>query len=157
MEGLSLLFEASAVGSTLMGEPMLVIIFLSVIHFFYPMVQATLHDGILYIFIGALWIALWARSFEWKAKGNPIEALYIVTFTCVILPKYVVSGNARLAMVLLMYIFVTERIEPSLIIGAFYILMHYSYLVVDVPLVLVVYTTFALMVFFWARTFKWKS
>ena len=150
-EGLALLFEASAVATTLVGEPMLVVLAGIVSQILFPYKDRS--ERLFFIFFGALWIALCANAFKWKTKGknliyNSLEAFSVTVFTCFLLPQYI-SQAVRLGGALVLYVIITQKVVPSIIILLFHSLMYISLIYTIVPLVLLVYVTFILIVVAW--------
>lgn len=154
-EGLALLFEASAIAPTLVGEPMLVVLagVVSQILFPYTNESVLLGERLFFIFFGALWIALCANAFKWKTKGknliyNFLEAFSVIGFTCFFLPRYTHQA-VRLGGALVLYVLVTQKVVPSIIILLFHSLIYIALLYEIIPLVLLVYVTFFLLVVAW--------
>src|SRR3989304_1965017 len=125
MEGF-LLFEASLVATTLVCEPMMVVLVMTLVNVLYT---GVLSNDVFFIFYGSFWPSMFAYIFKWKPKRtdmitNVLEAASVVSFTCVILPHYVGSTDIiRLHGSILLYIFVTQRIEPSIMILTCYLLI----------------------------------
>lgn len=150
-EGLALLFEASAIATTLVGEPMLVVLAGVVSQILFPCEDIS--ERLFFIFFGALWIALCANAFKWKTKGknliyNFLEAFRVIVFTCFFLPRYTHQA-VRLGGALVLYVLVSQKVVPSIIILLFHSLMYIALLYEIIPLVLLVYVTFILLVVAW--------
>lgn len=119
MKGL-LFFEAAAISTTLTGEPNVIIAGLILAKLAYDPI---LDDSLFYIFFGALCITLVAKLFDWKTKrddlsSNSLEAASVVFGTCFWLSNNIYTRVGAL----LFYVFVLQKIEPSIIIGGLHIL-----------------------------------
>lgn len=119
MKGL-LFFEAAAISTTLTGEPNVVVAGLILTKLTY---ERILDDSFFYIFFGALCITLVAKLFDWKTKrdnllSNSLEAASVVFGTCFWLSNNVYTRVGAL----IFYVFVLQRIEPSIIVGGLHLL-----------------------------------
>jgi len=123
MEGL-LYFEASVIATTLTGEPNVAVVSLMFAKLAYSRV---LDDSLFMIFFGALCVTLVAKLFDWKTKRdnlllNCLESASVTIFSCIVLPKLGINEDLRHWVLCGVYVLVTERAEPSIILIGLHIL-----------------------------------
>jgi hypothetical protein len=123
MEGL-LYFEASVVATTLTGEPNVVVACMVLAKLAYSRV---LDDSLFMIFFGALCVTLVAKLFDWKTKtdnplSNCLEAASVTIFSCILLPRLGINEDIRHWVLCGVYVLVTQKAEPSIILIGLYIL-----------------------------------
>jgi len=150
-----LLFEASTVATTLVGEPVVTIFSLVALHFVSTRV---FDDGVFFIFLGALCATLFAKAWKWKTKTDQLlyncgEALLILIPTIVLFPAFI-SHWVRFIGSSALYFVVLQNWQVPTLLSVVYVLSNVGTKASALDIVTI--TTLALCIFFYlANKYKW--